>query len=98
MDRVTILSMAFREAGRSRNFTPNTGLPVEWKNLLQNACPSCREELVYFDRIDLWKCACGFKISGDRFDSLTDKLSDDDEDRGFSSGYRYGDYYGEPPF
>lgn len=91
--------MAMSEAGASNYDSRQPeqsggGLSLEWHALEDGGCPKCREELVFFENIDMYKCPCGFKISRTRFDEIVQKMIDGDIGR----GYCFGGYTDEPPF
>ena len=88
--------MAFKEAGSTGHKPENTGLPKNWDRLEDQECPICADELVYFNHLDMWKCACGFKISDTRMREIVKSI--DERDTYCSQGWRVGDWYDEGPF
>lgn len=89
--------MAFKEASASAlaDGPAKTGLPKNWSALKEAKCPSCSDDLVEFEHLKLFKCACGFKISEFRFSEI---LRDLDKPKARSCGFSKGNYHDESPF
>lgn len=86
--------MVFTETkDKQCNPSGNTdGLPLQWDALASDACPRCREDLIEFEHVDLWKCACGFKISIYKKERIVAKIDS------VANGYMFGNYEDENPF
>jgi len=87
--------MSFKEAGAPPE---KRGIHLDWSYILDDRCPACGDELVYFDRFYLWKCGCGFKISDNKKDTMYDKVCDDPENYQTNGGFNMGNWTDEPPF
>lgn len=85
--------MAFAEVGGHAEKS-GKGLELHWRNLEENCCPKCAEDLVYFEHILLWKCPCGFKIGNEKLVSIQSNI----DEQNFSRGFAYGNYDDESPF
>ncbi len=87
--------MAFKEvspeSGQKENNLP--GIKLDWHQLSILCCPICRDDLVLFDHVDLYKCRCGFKINT----SKAGEMSMPGE-KNFSRGFLIGNYHDETPF
>lgn len=87
--------MAFKEASPEMGEKLNTppGIKLDWSQLSILCCPVCRDELVLFEHIDMYKCRCGFKINTSNLEKMSDLSG-----RNFSRGFCIGNYYDETPF
>lgn len=87
--------MEFVEAG---NRQPEK-LPDRWNwsNLCENGCPACGEELVEFEHLNLFKCACGFKISTYKKENLVEDI-ELGKTYGTGRGFLLGNYQDDEPF
>lgn len=50
---------------------------TNWKNLTQNRCPKCSNDLNWNEKGDLY-CACGFQISQFKFKHIVADLVDEE--------------------
>ena len=89
--------MAFKTVSEKIDEEARIGISLRWENLIYDNCPSCGDELIDFDRINLSKCPCGFKISFTKKRQVQKNL-EEEESIGYNSGYRFGNYHDEEPF